>query len=215
MFTGIVQKTGEVTGLEAHEGGGRLYIRAEPWTPPVELGESIGVLGVCLTVADIQDDIMRFDILGETFAKTTLGSRSPGTRVNLERALKMGDPMGGHIVQGHVDGIGTVHSIEPIGRDWIFEINCDSSILDEMVYKGSIAIDGISLTVVDAREASFTVHIIPHTLELTCLGDLQPGHPVNLETDILAKYVHRLVQRGQVPRSIDWNELKLQGFEGG
>ncbi len=207
MFTGIIQKLGRVRSQSQFKGGGRLVVEYAPWDRPVELGESVAVMGVCLTVAEQGHGLLAFDVLDETFRRTNLRDQVEGKLVNLERALRFGDPMGGHIVQGHVDGTGTVRRIEQAGRDWVFELGCPASILDEMVYKGSIGLDGISLTVAEVLEDGFTVHIIPHTFEETHMQGLKPGDRVNLETDVFAKYVRRLVERGRLPRSLSWEEL--------
>jgi riboflavin synthase len=193
MFTGIIQRLGIIERLERNEGHGRLLVRAGSWSPKLDLGESIAVEGVCLTVSDVQEEVLAFDVLKETFDRTNLGEKKVGARVNLERALKVGDLLGGHYVTGHVDGIGRVRKITPVGRDWILEITCDPELMAQMVRKGSIAVSGVSLTLVDLLGDGFTVHLIPHTWANTSLSDLSPGHAVNLETDTIGKYVQRLL----------------------
>ena len=193
MFTGIIQRLGTVASVDRSGGHGRLHIRTEPWTPALELGESIAVEGVCLTVTGERNGVVSFDLLKETFDRTNLGGKKTGHRVNLERALRVGDALGGHFVTGHVDGVGQVRKITPVGRDWILEINCAPELMAQMVGKGSIALSGVSLTLVDLLRDGFTVHLIPHTWENTSFSELKPGDAVNLETDMLGKYVQRLL----------------------
>ncbi len=152
--------------------------------------------GACLTVAAIEGKIFCFDVLTETFDKTNLGEKGPGSIVNLERALALGDTLGGHIVTGHVDGTGRVRRIDRVDRDWKFEIECSRDMLMLMVYKGSIALDGISLTVAELKDDAFVVHIIPHTIEETDMSEFKPGTKVNLEADILGKHVQRILEFG-------------------
>ncbi len=186
---------------------------AADWNRPLILGESIAVQGVCLTVAAADERSVAFDVLAETFRRTNLGDKRPGQRVNLERALRAGDPLGGHVVQGHVDGAGSVRSITPEGRDHIVAIDCEPEILEDIVYKGSIACDGISLTVAAVDATGFKVCIIPHTWEITSLREIRPGDRVNLESDILAKYVRRHVERGRLPGRVSWEEFRRMGFD--
>jgi riboflavin synthase len=179
MFTGIVREVGRVVEFD----GSRLVVDA---VTKAAAGDSVAVDGVCLTVVD--DSRLAFDVVPETLSRTTLGGLRPGDRVNIEPSLRAGDPLGGHNVQGHVDGIGHVRSIgDPV---WI---DAPPELLRYCVDKGSITVDGVSLTVAAVHEASFAVALIPHTLAETTLGDLQPGDPVNLEVDVLAKYVEKLL----------------------
>lgn len=197
MFTGIIQRLGTVTDVKMHGAAGRITLKPNrPFDSPVKLGDSIAVNGACLTVAAIKGGNFCFDVLKETFDKTNLGEKGPGAVVNLERALALGDTLGGHIVTGHVDGVGTVRRIEPVDRDWKFEIECAQDLLMLMVYKGSIALDGISLTVAELKDDGFTVHIIPHTMEETDMSEFKPGTRVNLEADILGKHVQRILEFG-------------------
>lgn len=212
MFTGIVERMGRIVELDLAEKWGRLWVEAEGWTRPLELGESIATSGICLTVAAIDGARFRFDVLRETFEKTNLGERKTGDPINLERSLRYGDAMGGHIVVGHVDGVGRVRRIEPVGRDWRYEITAPKDIMDSMVYKGSIACDGISLTVAELKDDAFVVHIIPHTHDITTFGRLRPGDGVNLEVDLLAKFVRRMVERGVVSPSVTWENLREAGL---
>ena len=196
MFTGIV-RLGRVESIEMQGASGRIAVTPDrPWEEPIVLGDSVAVNGACLTVAAMDGEKLSFDVLTETFDKTNLGEKSAGSIVNLERALAMGDTLGGHIVTGHVDGSGTVRKITPVDRDFKFEIECSKDMLMLMVYKGSISIDGISLTVAELLEDGFIVHIIPHTMEETDMSEFEPGTKVNLEADILGKHVQRILEFG-------------------
>lgn len=196
MFTGIV-RLGRVESIEMQGASGRITVTPDrPWEEPIVLGDSIAVNGACLTVAALDGQKLSFDVLTETFDKTNLGEKSAGSIVNLERALVMGDTLGGHIVTGHVDGAGTVRKITPVDRDFKFEVECSKDMLMLMVYKGSISIDGISLTVAELLDDGFVVHIIPHTMEETDMSEFKPGTKVNLEADILGKHVQRILEFG-------------------
>jgi riboflavin synthase len=212
MFTGIIEKTGRIVQVDRPSGHGTLIVEADPFARPYEKGESIAVEGACLTLTGWDGNKLRFDILNETFERTNLGQKKPGHRVNLERSLRAGEAIGGHFVTGHVDGTGTARSIRPIGRDHLVEIACDGSLLEGMVPKGSISLCGISLTIVDLLADAFTVHIIPHTWEFTSLREVAPGALVNLETDMLGKYVKRALQAGASPAGITWEQLRTTGF---
>ncbi len=213
MFTGLIQNKGTIRTLSKDGGSGSLVIEAGGWDRPVQIGESIAVQGVCLTVTRIDSDRLTFDVLGETFQCTNLGDKVEGAPLNLERALREGDPLGGHMVQGHVDGVGKVREIKPVGRDYIVRIACDESILRYIVYKGSIAVDGISLTVAEVDEESFSVHIIPHTWDVTTFGEMSVGDAVNLEADPLAKYVEKALQTGQPVSPIRWDDVRRGGYD--
>jgi len=212
MFSGIVEKLGTLKESRLEHKWGRIAVEAQGWEDEVAVGDSVAVQGICLTVADKKGDWLYFDVLKETFERTTLGRLTPGARINLERALRWGQPMGGHIVIGHVDGIGYVQRIEPVGRDRAFTIRAEGFIMESIVYKGSIAVDGVSLTIAGMSDDHFTVHIIPYTMEMTTFGTLAEGDAVNLEVDILAKYVRRLVERGRLPWHIDWQDLQREGL---
>jgi riboflavin synthase len=214
MFSGIVEKMGVIRVHDLADQWGVLGIEMEDWDDPVEEGESIATQGICLTVARRSGPVIEYDVLRETFEKTTLGEKKVGQRLNLERSLRWGQPMGGHIVVGHVDGVGRVRRIEQVGRDWKFEVTCSQEILDGVVYKGSIGLDGISLTVAELLEDGFVVHIIPYTYENTTFRDLEEGSGVNLEVDLLAKYVRRLVDRQVVAPEVTWDKLRAEGFLG-
>lgn len=197
MFTGIIQRLGVIERVTMSGAAGRITLRPNrPFDTPVRMGDSIAVNGACLTVAAIEGDSFCFDVLKETFDKTNLGEKTEGSVVNLERALALGDTLGGHIVTGHVDGTGVVRSIEAVDRDWKFTIECARNLLMLMVYKGSIALDGISLTVAELLDDGFVVHIIPHTMEETDMSEFKPGTRVNLEADILGKHVQRILEFG-------------------
>lgn len=196
MFTGIIQQVGLIKSVVRNrDGSGTLQIQHAPWTTPIVIGESIANNGVCLTVTRSTDSMLEFDLLDETFKRTNLGDLKAGDLVNLERALRAGEVIGGHFVTGHVDGVGVTSGWEPHGRDFIWRIRCDESITGGMVPKGSIACDGISLTIVDLKDGEFSIHIIPHTVSGTNLRKAAAGQKVNLETDMLGKYVLKAIRR--------------------
>lgn len=198
MFSGIIEKVGVIDQVErSADGSGRLTMRCEPWPVPLVMGESIANNGVCLTVTGLADGKISFDLLDETFNRTNLGDLKPGDLINLERSLRLGDTIGGHFVTGHVDGVGVTSAWDPHGRDFIWRIRCAKEITDGMVPKGSISCDGISLTVVDLMDGEFSVHIIPHTIANTNLQRATVGQKVNLENDMLGKYVARLIKGGE------------------
>ncbi|WP_248965533.1 riboflavin synthase [Sphaerisporangium perillae] len=193
MFTGIVEELGEIAAMEPLPDAARLSIRGKAVAPGARHGESIAVNGVCLTVVDVDGDTFTADVMKETLDRSSLGSLSPGTRVNLERAVRADQRLGGHIVQGHVDGTGVVLAREPAEHWEIVRVSLPAGLDRYVVEKGSIAVDGVSLTVADVRPGEFAVSLIPTTLQLTTLGRKQPGDPVNLEVDVIAKYVEKLV----------------------
>lgn len=196
MFTGIIEQTGTLESISS-QGGGRVTIRHRPWADPLDLGESIAVQGVCLTVAAIGTGSFDCDLLDETRRATAIAGKCVGCDLNLERAIKAGGRFGGHFVSGHVDGTAEVDSIRTVGRDWALCLRCDQAPWHvEIVVKGSVAIDGVSLTVVDMSDDRFVVHCIPHTWAHTTLSSLQRGQMVNIETDILGKYVRRFIADG-------------------
>ncbi len=193
MFTGIVEELGTVESLEDQGDAIRLTVRGPLVTSDAGLGDSISVNGCCLTVAASGTGTFTADVMHETLAKTSLGALAPGTRVNLERAVTPATRLGGHIVQGHVDGTGTVVRREPSEHWELVEVALPADLERYLVAKGSITVDGISLTVVDVGPESFTVSLIPETLARTTLGFKQPGDVVNLEVDVIAKYVEKMV----------------------
>ena len=194
MFTGLVEKTGVIRKLDRHSGGWRLEVACEPWADdPVVLGESIAVQGVCLTVAALDGDGFTADLLDETLRRSALGRIGRGARVNLERAMKLGDRLGGHIVSGHVDETGAIASVREAGRDYELTIACSKDFARQCVMKGSVAIDGVSLTITGLTDDSVAVNIIPHTWRETSLGERRKGDLVNLEADVIGKYVARFM----------------------
>ena len=212
MFTGLIQAKGEFVALKKSGDSARLQVRCGPWNPPLAIGESVAVDGACLTVAEASGNTATFDVLAETLEKTCLGGKTAGAMLNLERALRLGDALGGHIVTGHVDGVGTLRSMEKTSRDWKVTVACSSSLLDEMVPKGSVALNGISLTIVELTKESFTVHIIPHTWEMTGLSKSVRGDAVNIETDVLGKYVRRMSSGEKGKSPVTWDLLKKAGY---
>ncbi|MBC6461443.1 riboflavin synthase [Actinomadura sp. HBU206391] len=193
MFTGIVEELGEIVGVEFLRDSARLTIRGPLVTQDAVHGASIAVNGVCLTVVDLEEDVFTADVMKETLDRSGLGAVEPGTRVNLERPVRLADRLGGHLVQGHVDGVAEILSREP-GEHWdVVKVSLPAGLSRYVVAKGSITVDGISLTVVEAATGWFTVSLIPTTLALTTLGHKGPGDPVNLEVDVVAKYVERLM----------------------
>jgi riboflavin synthase len=193
VFTGIVEELGEVTAVETLGDASRFRLRGPLVTEGAKHGDSIAVNGVCLTVVETADGEFTADVMAETLHRSSLGALTTGSRVNLERPMAVGDRLGGHIVQGHVDGTGTVLARTPSENWEIVKISLPAGLSRYVVEKGSITVDGVSLTVVEAGREHFTVSLIPTTLGLTTLGLKQPGDPVNLEVDVIAKYVERLV----------------------
>jgi riboflavin synthase len=193
MFTGLVEETGELLALEHSASGARLTVLAPLVCTDARLGDSIAVNGCCLTVTAQEGETLAFDLLAETLARTNLGALAPGAPVNLERALAAHSRLGGHFVQGHIDTTSRVLGFEKVKADYRLEIALPAEFAGYVAFKGSIAIDGISLTVAEVGTASFTVWIIPHTLAMTNLRAKSAGDLVNLEFDLLAKYVERLL----------------------
>ncbi|HEX6876875.1 MAG TPA: riboflavin synthase [Nocardioidaceae bacterium] len=200
MFTGIVEELGVVEGLVDQGDAVRLTVRGPHVMVDAGLGDSIAVNGCCLTVAERDQETFTADVMRETLEMTSLGALAPGDRVNLERAVTPRSRLGGHIVQGHVDATGAVIGRTPSEHWEVVEVTLPTEIAQYVVRKGSITVDGISLTVVEVGPESFTVSLIPETLARTTLGFKQPGDPVNLEVDVVAKYVERLIEtRGTGP----------------
>ncbi|MFF8716591.1 riboflavin synthase [Streptomyces sp. NPDC015184] len=193
MFTGIVEELGEVTAVEKLDDASRFRLRGRVVTEGAKHGDSIAVNGVCLTVVDLGDGEFTADVMAETLNRSSLGALATGSRVNLERPMAVGGRLGGHIVQGHVDGTGRIVE-RRISENWeIVKVSLPGHLSRYVVEKGSITVDGVSLTVVDAGPDYFTISLIPTTLALTTLGIKEPGDPVNLEVDVIAKYVERLL----------------------
>ncbi|GGP77332.1 riboflavin synthase [Streptosporangium pseudovulgare] len=198
MFTGIVEELGEIAAVEPLPDAARLSVRGPVVTADARHGDSIAVNGVCLTVVEVDGDVFTADVMKETLDRSSLGALRPGSPVNLERAVRADARLGGHIVQGHVDGTGTLLSREP-GEHWeVVRISLPAELNRYVVEKGSIAVDGVSLTVAGVDGESLTVSLIPTTLRLTTLGAKRPGDPVNLEADVIAKHVEKLTA-GYVP----------------
>jgi riboflavin synthase len=189
MFTGIVRELGMVDAFD----GSRLVVAAPETAAAAAVGDSIAVAGVCLTVVANEDGRLAFDAVPETLSRTALGSLEPGDPVNVEPSLRVGDPLGGHVVQGHVDAVGRVRSVTSEGDGRRVWVDAPEAVVRYCIEKGSIAVDGVSLTVAAFDDDGFEVALIPHTLSVTTLGRLEPGNEVNLEADVLGKVVERLL----------------------
>lgn len=194
MFTGIIEEMGTLERLERSSTGGTLVIRAKKVLEQTQVGDSIAVNGVCLTATKLTDSTFSADVMPETLRRSSLGSLSVGSRVNLERAMAANGRFGGHIVSGHIDGTGTILSMQPEANAVVVTIGASPALLHYIVEKGSIAIDGISLTVVSVTHSDFSVSLIPHTGEETTLLSKRAGDMVNLENDIIGKYVEKLLR---------------------
>ncbi|MER7788619.1 riboflavin synthase [Streptomyces sp. NPDC097640] len=199
MFTGIVEELGEIVAVENLGDASRFLVSGPVVTEGAKHGDSIAVNGVCLTVVETEDGRFSADVMAETLNRSSLGALAVGSRVNLERPMALGGRLGGHLVQGHVDGTGTIVERKPSEHWEIVKVSLPAELSRYVVEKGSITVDGISLTVVDAGPDYFTVSLIPTTLDLTTLGVKQAGDPVNLEVDVLAKYVERLLGKDARP----------------
>ncbi|HEX3256179.1 MAG TPA: riboflavin synthase [Gaiellaceae bacterium] len=191
MFTGIVREVGRVEAVEDRGENVRILVRAPETARAAAVGDSVALAGVCLTAVEVADGTVAFDAVPETLRRSTLGGLADGAGVNVEPALRAGEPLGGHIVQGHVDGVGTVRRVTEEG----IEVEAAADVLRYCVEKGSIAVEGVSLTIASLGQSSFSVALIPHTREVTTLGSLAGGDSVNLEVDVVAKYVERLAAR--------------------
>jgi riboflavin synthase len=191
MFTGIVQEVGEVEEVQPAENGARIIVRMPELAPEVGMGDSVAVNGTCLTAVELGSERIAFEAMGETLARTTTGGLAAGSAVNLEPALRPTDRMGGHVVQGHVDAVGEVTGIRADGIAKVIEIAAPPAVLRYVVEKGSIAVNGVSLTVSSVDDRAFEIWLIPHTCEVTTFGGTQVGDTVNLEVDIYAKYVEK------------------------
>jgi len=194
MFTGIVRELGTVDAF----GGSRLVVAAPETAAGVAVGDSVSIAGVCLTVVAAEEGRLAFDVVPETLSRTALSRLERGDRLNVEPSLRIGDPLGGHVVQGHVDAVGAVRSVTPEGESRRVWVDAPVAIVRYCLEKGSIAVDGVSLTVAAFDDEGFEVALIPHTLAVTTLGRLEPGDEVNLEADVLGKVVERLVA-GRLP----------------
>jgi riboflavin synthase len=216
MFTGIVEEMGAISVLEKTLAGTRFTMLASTVMGDLKIGDSVSVNGVCLTVAAMGEREFSVEVSPETLSITTLGFLNSGTPVNLERAMRLNERIGGHLVSGHVDGVGVIRRRHQDANAIILAIEAPQNILKYCVVKGSITVDGISLTINDVNENGFSVAIIPHTAKVTTLGLKQVNDPVNLESDLIGKYVERLLQeRAQLPKptiSIDKDYLQKRGL---
>ena len=196
MFTGIVRELGVLTGIEEAGGGRRLVVRAPETAARTGAGDSVSINGCCLTATASGGGTIAFDVVPETVDRSTLGDLAPEDKVNVEPAIRSGEAFGGHYVQGHVDAVGKIQSVEAEGEGLRVFVEAPDGVLRYCVDKGSITIDGVSLTVAELAPDAFAVALVPHTLAATTLAALKPGQRVNLEADVLAKYVERLIARG-------------------
>jgi len=214
MFTGIVEEVGRVTRIEQRGENRRITIAAKNVPKDLKTGDSVAVSGVCLTAVDIKTDSFSADLAPETWVRTSLSRLKEEALVNLELPMKADGRLGGHIVQGHVDGVGRVVALERIAdsENFWLRIELPREIEKYTVYKGSISIEGISLTVAKLEGTSCTVAIISHTVEMTNLNSLKPGDPVNLEADLIAKYVEKMMTNAPAESSLTVEELVRQGF---
>ena len=208
MFTGIIEEVGKLKNFD----GGRIEITCAKILSDMEIGDSISTNGICLTVTNFGKDFFTADVMPETVRKTSLGELQVGGAINLERAMKIDDRFGGHIVSGHIDGIGKILAIRPEGNAIFVDISAQSNILRQIAAKGSVAIDGISLTVVNSSTDKFSVSMIPHTLTVTNFKFKRVGSLVNIETDILAKYIERLLNFKPAPIELTREILAQNGF---
>jgi riboflavin synthase alpha subunit len=195
VFTGIVRERGRLVGLDGGADGVELVVEAPQTAAGTHRGDSVALDGVCLTATDVSDGRVAFHAVAETLRRSTLAALAPGAQVNVEPALRAGEPLGGHYVQGHVDGVGRVARAEPEGEGKRLRVEAPPELLRYCVPKGSIAVQGVSLTIAALDDDAFEVALVPHTLAQTTLADLAPGDHVNLEVDVLAKYVERLLAR--------------------
>jgi riboflavin synthase len=195
VFTGIVRELGRVVSADAARGGVELVVQAPETAAALDVGDSVSIDGVCLTVEKASGGRMSLRAVPETLARSTLGRLARGDAVNLEPALRAGDPLGGHYVQGHVDAVGRIQSVESEGDGLRVFVEAPPEVLRYLVEKGSVTVDGVSLTVVELSDDAFAIVLVPHTLAATTMSELEPGREVNLEVDVLAKYVERLLRR--------------------
>lgn len=212
MFTGLVEKTARVTAIRP---GAmiRISIDLENLADDVKLGDSIAVNGACLTVSSLDRTVASFDVVAESIRRTSLGGMAPGDKVNIERALRAGDRLGGHFVQGHIDGVGTITGRTRRNSEYLLHISAPAELTDQMIEKGSVAIDGISLTIASLAAGSLTIAIVPHTLANTTLNAKPDGSRVNIETDMIGKYVRKLLQAGRERgESLSEDFLRKHGF---
>ena len=216
MFTGIIQALGQIRGMQARDGDLRMIVAAGRLDlADVGLGDSIAVSGACLTVVEVQRDAFAVDVSRETLDKTILGRLQVGSPVNLEKALRLADRLGGHLVAGHVDGVGQIREVSASGRSQVFAIAAPPDLLRYVAAKGSVCVDGISLTVNALRGDLFMLNLIPHTLAQTTAAQWRPGQSVNLEVDLIARYLERWVATGPgsgLKSTVDRDSLAAKGF---
>jgi riboflavin synthase len=194
MFSGIIETTGTITTIEQIDEGARLFFTSQLPLAEISVGESICVNGTCLTVTVVGDTTLRFDVSAESLRRTNLGDLKPGDLVNLERSLRVSDRLSGHVVSGHVDGVGAVKSIQPEGDSFLYTFTVPSELGRYLIEKGSVAVDGISLTVFHCKPTEFTCAIIPHTHQVTTLRVRKAGDKVNIENDMQGKYIEKFMQ---------------------
>ena len=208
MFTGICEECGSIRQITDTGGGRRLTIKAAVVLDGSKVGDSIAVDGICLTATSLGKDFFTADVSEETLRYTVLGQRRPGEFVNLERALRVGDRLGGHIVSGHVDGTGVVKRIERDGDSFLYTFTSDDEILGRIIKKGSVTVNGISLTVAELTDDDFSIEVIPHTLSVTNIGKLKPGDIVNLENDMIGKYVEHFLSEKNERHGLTYEMLE-------
>jgi riboflavin synthase len=214
VFTGLISNVGILCRIETRGNGARIHVRpTEPWPGPLTIGESVSVQGICLTVTSCAGEVFTCDVLHETLDTCSLGAKREGALLNLERALRVGDRLGGHFVTGHVDGTGIVKAVTSIGEDHLLDVMCDRRMLAAMVEKGSVACDGVSLTISRLDADGFGVCLIPETWHRTSLHALRRGETVNIETDLLAKHILKsLSSTTQACRRLTMEDLQSAGF---
>lgn len=213
MFTGLIEKALPVHSVMKRGGAARIGVELGDLAEGVRIGDSIAIDGVCLTVSALSGSLAHFDAVEETLARTTLGALKTGDLVNVERALRVGDRLGGHFVQGHVDGVGTLVDRRPVGAQWLYVFSVPPELTGLMIPKGSIAVDGISLTLVDVGADRFSVVLIPHTFAVTTLGRKGIGAKVNIECDMIGKYVAKFLRAIGEQGKITEAFLREHGFQ--
>ena len=216
MFTGIIQKIGRVADLRRSGGSWLLALELEELAEEISVGDSVAVDGVCLTATKVDKGLVRFDLAGETVQRSTLGDRSRGDHVNVELALRPADRLGGHFVTGHIDGVGAIRELKQLGEDWRLTVAVPEELSELLVEKGSVAVDGISLTVAGTPSRTFEVAVVPHTLRNTTLQHKGAGDSVNVECDLLGKYVRKFMASGETADDEDGpltvEKLREEGY---
>jgi len=212
MFTGLVEEVGTLRGIRVDARSAVVDIAARTVLEGLRVGDSMLTDGVCLTVTSVRADGLEADVMPETVRRTTLVERRPGDRLNLERALTLEARLGGHLVSGHVDGVGAVTRVTPEGNALVVDLKAPEAVTRVSVAQGSVALDGVSLTIVTVEGDALRVSLIPHTAAATTLSHLAPGRRVNLEADLIAKYVHAFVEGRKPPSGLTWEKLAEAGF---